>query len=159
MNPFLRTTVVTAALLLAATLAHSQSRYTYSTAGDEVTDTQTGLTWRRCSEGQTWSGTSCTGTATIAATYTHEQALAHAKAQAGAAGWRLPSVKELSSIAEKTRTNPAIDTSAFPATPSGWYWSSTPYAGDSGYARYVNFYSGNVAYGYRYASLHVRLVR
>jgi Protein of unknown function (DUF1566) len=156
MNPLLRTTVVTAALLLAATLAHSQTRYTYSTAGDEVTDTKTGLTWRRCSEGQTWSGISCTG---IAATYTHEQALAHAKAQAGAAGWRLPSVKELSGIAEKTRTDPVIDTSAFPATPSYWYWSSTPYAGNSGFAWSVLFNNGNVSSYDRGNYYHVRLVR
>jgi hypothetical protein len=164
-TPSIRATLAalaTAALLLASATAQAQAqaqaqaRYSYSAAGDEVTDTQTGLTWRRCSEGQTWSGGTCTGTI---ATYTHEQALARATSQAGTAGWRLPSVKELSSIADKTRSNPAIDTTAFPATPSDWYWSSTPYAGHSGYAWYVGFGDGSVSDDSRYYDFHVRLVR
>jgi hypothetical protein len=161
-TPSIRATLAalaTAALLLASATAQAQAqaRYSYSAAGDEVTDTQTGLTWRRCSEGQTWSGGTCTGTI---ATYTHEQALARATSQAGTAGWRLPSVKELSSIADKTRSNPAIDTTAFPATPSDWYWSSTPYAGLSSYAWGVGFGDGYVGgYDSRDNSYHVRLVR
>lgn len=35
-----------------------------------VTDPTTGLTWMRCSMGQTWDGTTCTGTAS---TYTWDQ--------------------------------------------------------------------------------------
>ena len=156
MTPSIRTTLATVALLLAAASVQSQTqtRYTYSTAGDEVTDGKTDLVWRRCSEGQTWSGSTCTGTA---AAYTYEQALAQAKAQTGTAGWRLPNVKELTSIADSTRTNPAIDPAAFPAMPSNYYWSSTPYAGDSRNAWYVNFYDGSV--GNRDGNFHVRLVR
>jgi len=157
-TPSIRTTLAaltTAAMLLAAPTAHSQTRYTYSAAGDEVTDSKTGLTWRRCSEGQTWSGGTCTGTAT---TYTHEGALAQAKTQTG---WRLPNVKELASLVDKTRTSPAIDTTAFPAAPSNGYWSSTPYAGNSGVAWFVDFYNGYVYdYGLRNSYFfHVRLVR
>jgi hypothetical protein len=150
------TTLAAVALLLAAASAQSDTRYTYSTAGDEVTDSKTGLIWRRCSEGQTWSGSTCTGTA---ANYTHEQALAQAKAQTGTAGWRLPNVKELTSIADKTRISPAIDPAAFPATPSEWYWSSTPYAGVSSYAWGVGFGYGYVDGDLRSYSVHVRLVR
>lgn len=156
MNPSIRTTLATVALLLATASAQSQTRYTYSTARDEVTDSKTGLIWRRCSEGQTWSGSICTGTA---ATYTHEQALAQAKAQTGTAGWRLPNVKELASIADSTRVSPAIDPAAFPATPSNWYWSSTPYAGDSSNALLVLFREGSIRYGSRLNGFHVRLVR
>lgn len=157
-TPSIRATlaVLAAAVLLSVTTAQAQARYTYSAAGDEVTDSKTGLTWRRCSEGQTWSGGTCTGTI---ATYTHEQALAHAKAQAGAAGWRLPNVKELFSIADKTRRDPAIDTTAFPATPSSWYTSATPIAGDSVVAWSVYFGYGLVDYSARYNNSHVRLVR
>lgn len=178
-HPIVRSALLALALVGAAASVHSQSRYTYSTAGDEVTDTKTGFIWRRCSEGQTWRASTCTGSAT---TYTHEQALAHATAQAGAAGWRLPNVKELSSITDKTRTSPAIDTTAFPGTPSNGYWSSTPYAGDAGNAWVFNFGHGDangsawvvdfgdggvdVRYGHdgnyipgRYYHGHVRLVR
>jgi hypothetical protein len=160
LSNYLRSTLITFALLASAVSAHAQSRYTYSAAGDEVTDSQTGLVWRRCSEGQTWSAGTCTGTA---ATYTHEAALMQAKAQAGAAGWRLPNVKELSSIADKTHANPAIDRIAFPATPSNsfdLFWTATPYAGVSSNAWFVGFSGGEVGDGYsRSYSFHVRLVR
>ncbi len=133
--------------------AQAQARYSTSSDGSEVTDTQTGLVWRRCSQGQSWSGTTCTGTAS---THTHEQALALAKTQTG---WRLPNVKELSSLVDASRTNPSIDTTAFPNTPSDWFWSSTPYAGNSSNAWFVYFYIGVVSYDYRDYGFHVRLVR
>lgn len=160
-TPSINTTLAAltaATMLLAAPTAHAQARYTYSAAGDEVTDTKTGLTWRRCSEGQAWSGTTCTGTA---ATYSHEGALARAKTQIG---WRLPNVKELASLADKTRTSPAIDTTAFPATPSEWYWSATPFAGNASFAWDVFFGAGHVGsftgnHDGRYHLNHVRLVR
>lgn len=156
-NLSIRTALAAMALLLAAASAQSQTGYTYSAAGDEVTDSKTGLIWRRCSEGQAWSGSTCTGTASG---YTHEQALAQAKAQAGTAGWRLPNVKELVSIADSSRVSPAIDTAGFPATPSAYYWSSTPYAGNSSIAWNVNFDNGYVySYYGRNHGFHVRLVR
>lgn len=133
--------------------AMAQSRFSYSTQGAEVTDSQTGLVWRRCSEGQSWSGSTCSGSAS---TFTHEGALAHAQSQAG---WRLPNVKELSSIADKTRISPAIDSTAFPATVSSWYWSSSPYVGDAYGAWYVNFFGGDVILSGRGGRFHVRLVR
>ena len=152
----LRCTLTILALLACAVSTHAQSRYTYSTAGDEVTDSQTGLVWRRCSEGQSWSGGTCTGTA---ATYTHEAALGQANAQSGSAGWRLPNVKELSSIADKTRMSPAIDPTAFPATPFNSFWTSTPKAGNSSNAWFVNFGDGSVSGVNRVNTYHVRLVR
>lgn len=156
MTSSIRTILAAAALLLAVASVQSQTRYTYSTSGDEVTDSKTGLVWRRCSEGQSWSGSTCTGTA---ATYTHEQALVHAKAQMGTAGWRLPNVKELTSIVDSTRLSPAIDLAAFPATPSAYYWSSTSYAGLSSSAWDIGFDNGVVNGHYRGNSYHVRLVR
>jgi hypothetical protein len=139
-----------------AVSADVQSRYTYSAAGDEVTDSQTGLVWRRCCEGQTWSAGTCTGTA---ASYTHEAALMQAKAQAGAAGWRLPNVRELSSITNKTGAAPAVDPMAFPATPSYFFWTSTPYAGNPRNAWYVYSYDGGSGHNLRSFASHVRLVR
>ena len=140
--------------LLTAPWALAQMRYSYSSDGSEVTDAQTGLVWRRCAEGMAWSGSTCTGSA---ATYSHEGALARAQSQSG---WRLPSVKELASIAERGRSNPAIDSAAFPATPSTRFWSSTPFVGYPADAWVVNFRDGHVIkYGRDYGYYAVRLVR
>jgi Protein of unknown function (DUF1566) len=127
--------------------------FTYSADGSEVTDTATGLVWRRCSEGQTWSGVTCTGTA---ATYTHEGALTQAKNQAG---WRLPNVKELSSLVSLDRITPSIDIAAFPNTASNLYWTSSPYAGNASGAWVVYFGYGDVSSDGRTYVNYVRLVR
>jgi len=130
------------------------SRFNFNAAGDEVTDSKTGLVWARCSVGQTWSGSACTGSASA---HTHEQALQLARA---AGGWRLPNVKELSSLADKGCQNPAIDSTAFPSTPSNKYWSSSPYVDDAYRAWGVGFDFGQVGeWGDRYGIYSVRLVR
>jgi hypothetical protein len=133
-------------------------RYTVSVDGQEVTDSQTNLIWRRCSEGMVFSGGTCTGTA---GTFTHEAALTLARDQASSTSiaWRLPNVKELASIADKSLSNPAIDATAFPATPASAFWSASPYVGFSSNAWYVLFYDGYFNYGGRNYSLYVRLVR
>lgn len=147
-------------------------RYTVSADGQEVTDSQTNLIWRRCAEGMVFSGGTCIGTALP---YNHEAALQRAATQASSTGiaWRLPNVKELSSIADKSLSNPAIDPTAFPATPASWFWSASPVVGNSTVAWVVNFSHGLVGYGIlnylghgyalsplgRYGSYYVRLVR
>lgn len=141
------------ACLSAAGPAHAQARYSYSADGAEVSDAQTGLVWQRCSQGQSWSGSTCTGSAS---TYTHEQALTLAKTQPL---WRLPNVKELSSLVDRSRSNPSIDATGFPATPPASFWSSSPYVGDASKAWPVNFSDGLVVYGPRSNASHVRLVR
>lgn len=96
------------------------TRFTPSSDGTEVTDAITGLLWRRCSEGQTWNGSTCTGTVSA---YTHEGAMAQAKSQST---WRLPNVKELSSLTDESLYSPSIDTTVFAASPAGAFWSATP---------------------------------
>jgi len=54
----------------------------------------------------------------------------------------LPTVKELSSIVDFTVAGPAINQTAFPSTPADRFWTSSPYAGSSGYAWDVFFYDG-----------------
>ena len=141
------------------------AEYSYSADGSEVTDSITGLTWRRCSEGMAWSNGTCTGTA---ASYTQGGALQRATSEATASkAWRLPNVLELSSITKAGEAaGPSIDTTAFPGTPSMNFWSSSPYVDYSDYAWYVNFGHGDVYYSDRYDSVnweginyHVRLVR
>ncbi len=64
----------------------------------------------------------------------------------GHSDWRLPNIKELESITDDTRYNPAISKSFFPGAYSSGCWSSTTLANDPGYAWYVYFYSGFVYY-------------
>lgn len=131
----------------------------FTVTGAEVSDVRTGLTWKRCSEGQSWSGIACTGTATSP---THEAALTLAKnANPGqsATGWRLPNVKELGSLADKGCNFPAIDRAVFPDTPRSFTWSSSPDAGNPASAWGVNFNSGAIGVRKRDLAGHVRLVR
>lgn len=143
------------ALLWQPGFAVAEGRFTISPDGTQVTDSQTGLTWRRCSEGQTFSAGTCTNPATA---FTHQAALVHARTQTG---WRLPNVKELSSIVAHDRHLPAIDLTVFPATPSTHYWSSSPspYGGYAAYAWVVNFYGASVDSHSRNLNYQVRLVR
>src|SRR6185503_10252988 len=59
-------------------------------------------------------------------------------------GGRLPSVKELFSLVDHEKYDPAIDKDIFPDTKSAWYWTATPYKASSGYAWCVRFYDGIV---------------
>lgn len=80
-----------------------------------VTDPSTGLTWMRCSMGQTWSGTTCTGTIRQY-TFVNANALSGTTTFAGQSDWRLPNIRELQTIVDRTGHSPAIDGTAFPAT-------------------------------------------
>jgi hypothetical protein len=135
----------------------AQTRFTYSTDGSEVSDAKTGLVWQRCTVGQSWSGSTCTGTPSQ---YSHEAALAYTKNQVG---WRLPNVKELSSLLDRSVIGPSIDLVAFPATPARYgYWSASPLSpGTTGTnaAWSVDFSSGEVFYDNRTGIYLVRLVR
>lgn len=73
-------------------------------------------------------------------------------------GWRLPTVEELFCLADRTREAPAIDTDYFECE-SSWYWSSTPYAGDSDYAWIVYFGNGDSSWNGRDDGGFVRAVR
>ena len=145
-------------LLLAAGCAWADAPFTVSSDGQEVTDGKTGLIWRRCAEGMTATGGSCTG---IASSFTHESALVRAREQAASTSvaWRLPNVKELVSIADRSKINPAIDTAAFPDTPANAFWSSSPYVENAYLAWFVYFSDGLVNNNFRDVSYYVRLVR
>lgn len=135
------------------------NQYISSVNGQEVTDTKTGLVWRRCSEGQTWSGNACTGSASV---YSHEAALAHATNQTliTNVAWRLPNVKELASIADKTKSSPAINSVAFPDTPIYDFWTASPNVINGINVWYVSFNNGITNdFGRGIGLLPVRLVR
>jgi len=90
-----------------------------------VTHNKTGLMWKRCAEGQTWNGTTCTGTASTQ-NWSASLTLARNSSYASHTDWRLPNIKELMSIAETCGYNPSLNASIFPnAAVSHPFWSST----------------------------------
>ncbi len=127
-----------------------------------VSHINTALTWKVCSEGQAWNNGNCTGTIT---THTWQEALQIPQTLNAAGGysnnadWRLPNLKELTSIVEMQCYNPAINTTIFPSTAGSYYWSSSPYAGYSLHAWFVSFYDGFDGFNNRYNDHRVRLVR
>jgi hypothetical protein len=95
-------------------------------AGGLVRDTLTQLVWQQqaSSTGMNWAA---------------------AKTYCSSAGssFRLPTVKELVSLVDLTVTSGAkINQTAFPGAPAANFWTSSPSAGSSGDAWYVNFNIG-----------------
>lgn len=75
-------------------------------------------------------------------------------------GGRLPDVKELISLVDYDKREPAIDVAFFPDTKhDDYYWTGKTVAGYSGDAWAVYFRSGNVGYGDVDGSSYVRPVR
>jgi len=132
------------------------SRFTDNGDGT-VTDQASGLQWKRCSEGQTWNGSTCVGTLNG---YTWQKALQHANTAtyAGKDDWRLPNIKELASIVEGACSNPAIDLAAFPGTTSNVFLSSSPQHETNGVGE-VFFYYGHIGTTNKANPDVVRLVR
>jgi len=60
-----------------------------------ASNSKTGLTWKRCHEGQTWTGSTCTGKPKE---YTWDEAKKLKSSFAGKTDWRLPSIDELHTI-------------------------------------------------------------
>jgi hypothetical protein len=125
-----------------------------------VTDTATGLMWMRCSIGQVFQATDnqCVDDAQQ---LTWQQALvtAHGFTFASNNDWRLPNLKELTSLIERQCVRPSINTELFPVTPSDDFWSSTPSLTDPERAWVVAFFNGSNSLREKQLSVFVRLVR
>ncbi|SFR54013.1 DUF1566 domain-containing protein [Thiomicrospira sp. ALE5] len=192
---FLKTTIfsmmlATGSLILTGCSADSSSAssaesigLSYIDNGDgTVTDTETNLTWMRCSLGQQWTGSTCTG---VAIQMNHNDAAMRGLGfnYAGKSDWRLPTFDELHSLVycssgqqrevrldsrgiaikkgntylngqcEGNYSRPAIFTSAFPNTPEQKYWSASMIPGvSSDWAWGVHFFSGVESHLYRSSS-------
>jgi hypothetical protein len=127
-------------------------------------DIEPDLTWMRCTLGQIWTGTTCSGTP---ATYTWQSAqdaankLNREGGYANRHDWRVPKIAELASIAERQCFNPRINLALFPATPAAYFWTTTmpPDSGkDDPYAFAISFGSEGPMHFNKGKMLYVRLV-
>jgi hypothetical protein len=108
----------------------------FKEAGDgaEILDSKTKLIWRRCIEGQTWTGSTCRADDPRAVnpgprlTYQAAQAFADSLSTAQV-HWRLPTAAELETLREPGCYNPSFSLALFPTTPAwssdGFFWSTT----------------------------------
>lgn len=110
-----------------------------------LTDVEPDLTWMRCSLGQTWTGSTCTGspvTYSLKAAQNAANKLNHEGGYANHHDWRVPQIRELASIVERQCFNPRINLALFPATPAAYFWTATmrPHAPkDDPYAYAISF--------------------
>ena len=145
----MKATMLLGALCLLVLAAPSSAdappgRYDLGVSGT-VRDTRTTLIWQRAISAELYSRNA-------AASYCAGLSLA-------GTGWRLPQVSELLTLVDRTRNQPAIDATAFPATPVTWFWTSTPYAPDLAKGWRVDFgigYSNGFELG---TAARVRCVR
>ena len=123
----------------------------YITQGETLLDKKSGLTWARCSVGQTWNGAGCDGRVS---TFNFIEAQ-----RQGKNGWRLPTLDELKSLVAESRVPPAINKVAFPSMDPMrlGYWTTTPDGDVYGWA--VMFLDGRVENIHRDAPRAVRLIK
>ena len=172
---FSPTTVMLCGLLALPLLAQAQTcvqnnlpsnpTAVYTVHGDgTVTDRRTGLMWAQCLVGQ--SGTQCATGTPIPMDWAAALAYAQSQTLAGYHDWRLPSAKELRTLVEHCRTQPAINEDIFPAQTfdpiaEQGVWTATPDVRDASRAWYIDFETGAQGKALRStADRHtVRLVR
>ena len=172
MNSFMKSSIVISLLTMSLSLPANDlidKRYVDNQDGT-ITDLITNLTWKRCSEGQSWTGNSCSGDAIK---YRWDEAF---DLFTDNPNWRLPTREELLSIrycskGEQTEVAygnsmcvhgskiPSINELYFPNTKEIIYWSSSTVANSGAFAYAVYFGTGLEGSNQRYRQGNVRLVR
>ena len=135
-----------------ATVGSWFSDYTdsrYQDHGDgTISDAKTGLMWMQCTYGQSsdLEASSCGTNGAFSGDWQAAFAKAaesNANADFGYTDWRLPNLKELGSIVDFGSYSPAINSSVFPATMSGAYWTGTPFRANDSQAFVIGFSAGD----------------
>jgi len=117
----------------------------FSRTGDIVTDTTTGLQWQDNEVvARNWSG---------AIDYCETLSFD------GHDDWRLPNIKELTSLVDDSKINPAIKHGVFQYADVGDDWSSTTNMDSNNSAWYVPFDRGYQRIGNKSDGYYVRCVR
>ena len=106
-----------------------------------VVDLERQIEWLRCSVGQRWNGSECSGNIVNLSLDMVPKALEIANEQLGG-GWRLPSKAELKSIVCKECDSPKIDKEIFPNTDNAPYWTGDQSIFNSKFYVSVNFHTG-----------------
>jgi len=111
-----------------------------------VTDNVTGLMWQQDEDtaGRNWEG---------ALAYCETLDLADHR------DWRLPDAKEMFSIVDNERYDPAIDITYFPSMVSSYFFSSSTYAYDPQYVLIIEFGEGRFFDMGKLSHYYVRCVR
>jgi len=151
-----------------------EGRYQIKADGHVIEDQVTGLQWARCSLGQEWDGIGCEGWADLL-NWTDAIKQASKDKTGGINDWRLPTIKELSTLAfcssgepeafangdgcQGEFDRPTIDQYFFPNTRQSSYWSSSTDANNGSDAWRLGFDNGYGNYNFKINSYSVRLVR
>ncbi len=122
-----------------------------------ITDNATGLMWKKCTQGLT--GATCATGVVTRENWTQALADCEADTTGGYTDWRLPNIREITSIVDYDRLAPAIN-NLFNAQ-NYIYWSSTTYqdTGGQSLAWYVDFYDGDTYGRDKATNWDVRCVR
>ncbi|MCP4628588.1 MAG: DUF1566 domain-containing protein, partial [bacterium] len=108
-----------------------------------ITDNNTGLMWeQKKSDGSDKD-----------ITFNWNEALSYCEnlELAGYTDWRLPNTKELEQVLDLNKSKPAIDTTYFPNTQNGMYWTSTSCSGCHKMKAFsTDFTSGELYYGNKF---------
>lgn len=110
-----------------------------------VTDNRTNLTWQQ----------------TDTADKTWDEAIAYCESLtlAGASDWRLPNIKELTSINDESRVRPSLNLTAFPNAVAALFWASTTQVNQTVRAWTMDFNFGISSQNAKTDRLRVRCVR
>ena len=106
-----------------------------------VVDLEHQIEWLRCSVGQRWDGSKCSGSIVNLSLDIVPEAIKLANEQLGGK-WRLPSKRELTSIVCKECPSPKINKEIFPNTDNAPYWTADKSIYNGKFYVSVNFHTG-----------------
>jgi len=132
----------------------------FQVQSDTVVDTRTGLMWQKCQYGL--DGNTCESGSVQAVNWGEallQVPVINSSGYGGYSDWRLPNIRELSTLIELQCANPAVNRSVFPGAQGVHIWTSSPYHFYTHYSWYVDFANGAPTYDERTASKGLWLVR